>query len=260
MMRALALLALCGCTNANLYSSTLEPNLPNKIGVQADICTDDPSNVAFPEKLLVVMDGTTQFVAVDPMASRASAVNNLIMRYQQNPNYSFGIIQYAGQATSETMGFPTDTAQVSMAVQQLQIGTTDGNRSYINALRAISAAVEDDILHSPPGLRSRTRYKIILVSYGPPNPDLQTSLCQALAIPVMDPMCQDAFLSNFCPTDQPAPADCEGLYYTRQVTALRSFALSQGAQDLEFHAIALGNDKRMTGLLNQMATAGHGTF
>ena len=42
--------ALVGCTDAHLYGVDTRPNLPNRISLQGELCTDDPSAVAFPVK------------------------------------------------------------------------------------------------------------------------------------------------------------------------------------------------------------------
>ena len=62
LMGALACLTVAGCTDVALYAGNSEPNLPNKISVQGDVCTDDPANVSFPVKVLVVMDGSQGFI------------------------------------------------------------------------------------------------------------------------------------------------------------------------------------------------------
>ena len=263
-----------GCTDANIYSTTSTPNEPNKIGMQGEVCTDDPENVGFPVKVLVVMDGSTDMNGIvqnDPMTggipSRVAAVQSLVMRYQLSSNYSFAVLQYSDAASPEPKnGYFGDSATLTSQIMALQSGYTSGDlstgdRHYIDGLRQVTTAIEDDLLSSPPGVRSRTRYKIIWVSFGEPEQPLEEAFC-----PIGMMNCNATFLTTFCPneTPVPTPAACEAEVYPRMVKDLRDFVLANGAQDLAFHTIALQNSINnmmlMNQYLNSMAIIGHGEF
>jgi hypothetical protein len=252
----LALLALAGCTNSDLYGSGLAPNEADKISVQGEVCTDDPSAVNFPVKILFVVDGTAGLAMADPHIA-ADAVNQMIAKYPQKA-YSFGIIDY-GQLGKDIMGgFTNDPSEVLTGVQTVGIGSGDAQRSYLEAMRTATAMVEDDILGSTPGDRSRTRYVILFTAYGPPTPPLLDIWCLGHNLPPMGPDCNTDFALAFCPTIMPSPADCESLLYPQLVADLRAFALNNGAEDIVFNTFALTPDAKAQSLLAAMAAAGHG--
>ncbi len=280
-MRWLAVAACAlACTDASLYSLKSQPNLSNKMSFEGEICTDDPSAVAFPVKMLVVMDGTAEMTSADMMAQRADAVDALLSRYV-GPNYRFGVVQWGAQARSPTGGFATDTSTIQIGVDTLRIGTPDAQRSYLDAIRRATTAIQDDILASTPGLRSRTRYVVLFVAHGPPSPTLRQAWCSQHTEPgsdpprMLDPMdqtCADELARTFCPDQMPPPADCEGDLYPRLIRELRTFAIDAGAQDLTFHTFSLPGAppggmpqppmdvRRMEDILTQMAIAGRGAF
>ena len=260
---AVSLVSVAACTDVNLYGSGSEVNLANKISIEGDLCTDDPGDVDFPVKILVVMDGTAELVGADPTATRAVAVDNLVQRYSSN-NYHFGLIQYGTVARSLTSGFATDTTVVGVGIDALRVGTPDAQRSYLDALRVATTVIQDDVLSSTPGARSRTRYVVLWVAYGPPLPTLPNAWCPNQGLAPASPECTAALAAAFCPLDLPAPADCEAVLYPRMVRELRDFVKGNGAQDLIFHSYDLGDGlgerARGSDLLTQMALSGHGAY
>jgi hypothetical protein len=251
--------ALAACTDANLYGSGSQVNLANKISIQGDLCTDDPGDVNFPVKILVVMDGTAAAVGADPTATRAVAVDNLVARYSSN-NFQYGLIQYGTVARSLTSGFATDTTAVAVGIDALRVGTPDAQRSYLDALRVATTVIQDDVLSSTPGARSRTRYVVLWIAYGSPTPTLPIAWCPTQGVDPDSAECRAALAEAFCPLDLPAPADCEAILYPRMVRELRDFVKQNGAQDLIFHSYDLGGDARSNDLLTQMALSGHGAY
>ncbi|HZU81680.1 MAG TPA: hypothetical protein VE987_02130 [Polyangiaceae bacterium] len=267
MSRALALLAslaiaaaVAGCTDAQLYGANSQPNLANKISFEGDICTDDPSAVAFPVKVLFVMDGTATIVGGDPNGQRVSAIQQLMDRYAGQPNYVFGFVQYGAQARTLTGGFASDLTAIQPALDAIAVGTQDAQRSYRDALDTATALIEDDILAATPGERSRTRYVIVWTAAGPPTPSLPEVWCPAQGLDPTSGDCQTAFTAEFCASVQPPPADCEAQLYQDLVQQLHDFALTNGAEDLVLDAWALTNDMRTNALLTRMAFAASGAF
>jgi hypothetical protein len=125
--------------------------------------------------------------------------------------------------------------------------------------------VEDDLLASTPGTRSRTRYVVLFVAAGPPVPALQSAWCTGHGIG--NGQCASAFTAEFCGDIMPTPADCEMALYQQSAAQLRQYALDHGAEDLVFDTFALTRDKpgdpasvRTNDLLTQMAFASRGAF
>src|SRR5262249_7874289 len=155
------------------------------------LCTDDPSAVEFPVKVLVVIDGTAEMVMRDPTATRAAVLQTMVDRLS-GPNYHFGFVQFAAQARKLTSGFASDAMDGAPAIDAIGIGTAEAPRNYLDALRATATTVQDDILASTPGVRSRTRYVVLFIAAGPPGPALETAWCQGHGLGGK-PACHDMF-------------------------------------------------------------------
>jgi Bacterial TSP3 repeat len=251
--------ALSACTNANLYTATSQPNIANKASFQGDICTEDPFDVDFLVKTLVVMDVSADIVNDDPLATRATTIETLMARYRTD-NYIYGLVQFGRQAQALTQGYAEDASLFEPAIDSIRIGTPDVQRSFLEPLRVATTAVQDDILSSTPGERSRTRYVILFVTDGPPEPRLDAVWCPTNGYTTGTRECREALAATFCPEILPAPADCEAELYPQMVREMRNDALDQGAIDLEFHVISLKDDDRANDLVAQMAIAGRGAL
>ncbi|MCC6809077.1 MAG: VWA domain-containing protein [Deltaproteobacteria bacterium] len=251
---------ILACTNSNLYTATSQPNVANKASFQGDICTEDPLDVDFLVKTLIVSDVTAEMGNDDPQSTRATAIENLLDRYT-GENYVYGLVQYGRTARALTAGYADDNALLPPAIDSIRVGTPDSQRSYLEPLRVATTAVQDDILSATPGQRSRTRYVILFVVDGPPSPSLASVWCPANGImSTNSAQCRTQLAATFCPQIQPAPMDCEAELYPQMVREMRQYALDQGAIDLEFHIVALKDETRMNALLSQMAIAGRGAF
>ena len=254
---ALAPLLLGGCTDAQLYGAASQPNEANKMSLQGDLCTDDPSTVAFPVKVLLVMDGTASLAMANPNTNGA-AILSLTQRYPQS-NYTFAMIQYGQLATLLTPTFTNDVTGVQVGIDTISLGNGDAARSYNEAVRLAAATIEDDILGTSPGVRSRTRYVVDFMAYGPPTPPMPDVWCLGHNEMPGSNQCIMDFDAAFCSEVMPPPADCEGLVYPQMVTDLRNFVLQNGAEDLVWNTFQLGMDARTQQLLSSMSTAGHGS-
>jgi len=149
---------------------------------------------------------------------------------------------------------------VQPAIDAIGIGTQDAARNYFDALRAAETTVQDDILSSTPGVRSRTRYVVLWIADGPPVPDLRVSWCMGHGHDPADLSCTTAFTTEFCSGIQPTPSDCEMALYQQKAADLRAYALEHGAEDLVFDTFALSGDKRTSDLLTNLAFASQGAF
>ena len=76
----LLLLVATACTDAHLYGKDYVPNQANRISFEGNLCTDDPGAIAFPQKTLIVMDGTGALAEADPAGKRVAALKAFIGR------------------------------------------------------------------------------------------------------------------------------------------------------------------------------------
>ena len=242
------------CTKANLYGDNYTPNQGNRISFEGDLCTDDPAAIAFPQKTLVVMDGTGDMVAGDPAGHRIQTLRAFLGRHRA-PNQAVSLLLMGAEARILFPGFSSDSVQIDAALEAMAASAGQAQRNYLDTLRVLSTIIEDDLLASDPGTRSRTRYAVLFVAAGPPTPTMPTAWCISQGL---TPPCQTEFTAAFCSNVTPKPPDCERYLYGNTVADLRRYVRDNGAQDLIFHTFALSGDQRALDVLGDMARAGLG--
>jgi hypothetical protein len=253
----LLLLALgAACTDASLYGKGYTPNLANRISFEGDLCTDDPAAIAFPQKTVVVMDGTGAMAEGDPAGHRFAALSAFLGRHR-DPNQAVSLLLMGAQARTLFPGFSSDSVQIDAAVEAMSVSLGQAQRNYLDTLRVLSTIIEDDLLASDPGIRSRTRYAVLFVAAGPPTPAMPIPWC----IAQNSTDCDKDFSIAFCdapPGTTQTASDCERALYGKSVADLRSYVRDHGGQDLIFHTFALSTDQRALDVLGDMARAGLG--
>jgi hypothetical protein len=176
----LTALGAAGCTQSNVYSNNIEPNVPNKITISGTLCTDDPAERQFPVRVMFLVDTSGSMGENDTEARRQSAVQGIINRYATSPNYTFAVIKFAGNAVQLTAdpltqsGYTKNMAVLNDAIYALASvdPCEDGCRDWIGALSLASSIFTGDVLITNPGALSRTRYVFIFLANGPPDPGL----------------------------------------------------------------------------------------
>jgi hypothetical protein len=267
----LACAALVGaCTDANLFGRRA-PTTADRLAFKGSLCTSDPAERAFPVRVLFLVD--TSIGDADYISGRGDSIDKLALQFA-GPNYSYGVIRYAGPLKGTTCGlrnltpdgFTKDIEDAVAGVRCVDNGNP--GRNLIDTLSLASSFVSGDILTTKLGVRSRTKYVVVLLSNGPPSASLESQWCQTRGI--MDAAdCTRGYFDEFCADVRPPPASCERNQYVRLVRELKQFALDNGVQDFFFHsvyqrdpdaAMAARDDASATALLSELALAGGGTL
>lgn len=182
--RALGLLlaALSGCTDAALYGSPDEkrPPVDNLLAISGEFCTEDPSKVEFPVKILFVVDVSQSMTQTDPpdpargnLTERTRAVQEVITALAGQRGVEIGIISFQSSINDETAGFlPNETPQdlATLLDRAARLQAENGQTNYDGALNAAFQVTLADIIAAEDRLRARSRYVVIFVSDGLPNP------------------------------------------------------------------------------------------
>ncbi len=247
-------LASAACTDAQLYARNYQPDTADLTGFKGDLCTDDPASLAFPLKIVVIVDGGI----ANQLDDRKAAMQALVQRYSGS-NVLFDFILMGQTAQSLTMGFTSDSATIQNAVSSIG-GNVSPLRDYEAAILLATTDIESDALGSSPGLRSRTHYAVDFVAQGAPTPSLPDLWCGANQLMPGSAECTTQFNANFCPNQVPAPADCELVLYTTLVTELTSFLQTNGALDFIGHFYNVGMDPRANTILTSMSLAAKGAY
>jgi hypothetical protein len=296
--RALLVVALAlgtvACTDASLYGYDKEPVQPNKLVLSGDLCTEDPTERGFPVKVLFLVDTSLADAPTCTSAAvpgcygqqRADSVQKVIRTYA-GPNYTYGIIRYASSLKGTPCGLKnltpdgftrdtTDPVQLLRCADPITYG-----RDIMSALSLASSYVSGDVLQTPKGLRSRTKYVVVMLAYGAPTQTLSSLWCNSQN-PKLDNVasitcpdgsagteCTCAYTDKFCGDMEPPPTDCERALYIKQVRDMKDFAIANGAQELWFHSVyqrdpgynASGTDDvGAISLLTDLAIAGEGSL
>lgn len=253
----LLVVAWAACTDTHLYGDNYQPNQPDRISFAGELCTDDPGAVAFPQKTLIVMDNTGVLAEADPAAKRVETLRAFLGRHR-GPNQAVSLLLMGASARPLITGFTSDPLVIDAALEALAASVGEAQRNYLDTLRMLTTIIEDDLLAANPGIRSRTRYAVLFVAAGPPDPSFQVPWCIAQELTPGSSNCQDEFVAAFCDKVTPAPSDCERWLYGDGVTQLRAYVRANGAQDLIFHGFSLSSDTRAAGILGDMTRAGQG--
>jgi len=179
---ALASVAL-SCTNANLepIPPPAEGRADNKLQIDGRFCTTDPDDLAFPVKLLFVIDESSSMDATDPDATRVDALVEVIDLVFDIPGVEVGIVGFGLGVTPHTErcddyatrtncrpGFAPPEEAIASALEASEAaGTTD----FLGTLNSIIAFLADDMGNQDPLALQNARYAIVFLSDGLPDAD-----------------------------------------------------------------------------------------
>jgi len=219
---ALTLLAL-GCSDRNLYSEDSQPFIPNKLTLDGVLCTDNPADRRFPVKILFVVDGSGIMREASPGGEHILAIQDIVNNNLPIPNVEFGFIRYDDAPESliqvpqdlGSSGFTRDDALVEAALARLRQGA--GLRETADAFSLARSVITGDAFQAERGPLSRTKYVMVHVTAGSPDPTIPSSRCN------------DRF-------DQPPP-NCELALLDDLVREIRDSVIDLGAAEFNFHTV-----------------------
>ncbi len=218
-----AALCVASCSAATLYDPVDVPSQADKVAFVGQVCTDNPAERSFPLRVVFVVDASAN-VPIDQPADptvlaaystqRVNAIRDEV-GILRAPDAEFALIRYGGESqVAPDGGFTSNTQAIVEAAGALTVPmppTTDGGRRLGEALSLATSLVDGDLLSTPKGPRSRTKYVIVVVQGGPTDDNVLSTT----------PDCDTA---------------CE---LSTRVASLRQFVLDNGGADFQLHAIDL---------------------
>lgn len=214
------------CTDRDLYGQLgQEPKLPDKLSLDGVLCTDNPATRRFPVRILFIVDGSGLMQEAAPNGEHVRAIQDVVNNFLPLANVEVGVIKYADRPESliqeprnlGSSGFTRDDALVEAALSQLRTG--GGVRDFAEALSLARSLVTGDAFQSELGPLSRTRYVVVHVTTGAPDPEVDDSRC----------------MGRF---DQ-QPPECEPAFLDLIVRETRDEVLGLGAAEFNFHTVFL---------------------
>ncbi|MEQ9498960.1 MAG: VWA domain-containing protein [Deltaproteobacteria bacterium] len=173
---AVSLFFAVSCTDRGLYRAPGlgDGAIDNKLAVEGSFCTEDPTTVAFPVKILFAVDTSQSMARTDPLGQRVLAVQEVVDAYIADPGVEFAIVQFNGASNILTQnamgmdGFTRDVADLQAAI--VQLGIASQPTDYDGAVQLVSRVLADDMMITPEEDLARSKYVIIFLSDGLPNP------------------------------------------------------------------------------------------
>ena len=244
----LSVLLVVGCTKADLEGIPVppEPPLDDKMRVEGHFCTEDPMSVEFPVKVLFVVDTSDSMSQTDPpnpldnnYTGRTRAIIDVVNQLSGMKGVEIGILSFHSAVNDVTHGFvpdytPADIINLTNAAQTLQSNAAQTN--YEGALDAAFQLLVTDMRNTDLKARSRSKYIVIFLSDGMPNPVTE---------------------------DPPTNTDERIMTLVKDIASLER---EQQLRELKFHSVYLSGktppqyQQIPLALLKSMSEEGRGTF
>jgi hypothetical protein len=188
---ALALAAACSDVRLDLPDDAfVPPTLDDQLTIQGDFCTSEAGDVAFPVKVMFIVDGSGSQQFSDQNRQRVVAVTNAINALAGSPNTYFKIIVFNASITAvppaNDPAQPVFTDVNGILPALTTLAEADTLTDYQGALAMGYSELLRDMLPSagasPEEVRqksaevARTKYVVIFISDGMPDPQCRAGL------------------------------------------------------------------------------------
>ena len=162
------------CTGTTLQPTTTSPPaVDDELEVQAQYCTSPPTNQKFPVKILFLIDTSDSMIATDFFDQRGKAVGDVLNRYAGYPNVEFSVIAFDSELdplTVDESGAPIFTNSPDIPKILSRVGGHDKLTDYQGVLGMAYTTISQDALKSSAADRSRSKYVVVFLSDGIPDP------------------------------------------------------------------------------------------
>ncbi len=159
---------LAACSNAGLQPIGGAPEVvDNALAIEGQFCVSPPDEVAFPIKLLIVIDQSASLQCTDPGNARLAALNAVGQQLDDEPNVEFAVIGFA--SWSRITEFTSDWSEAAAALRP-DNGQGGPATDYQGSLATAVRVLEEDMVRSGPALVARSRYLVVFLSDGVPEP------------------------------------------------------------------------------------------
>ncbi len=238
-MRGTLLLAtvsiFISCSEAGLQPIDDHTNalVDDLLEIRGMVCASDPTEAVFPVKIMLIVDCSGSMQLTDPSSGpqgpgRQGAAKKLVDRFKNNPAVSFAFIRFNGRvvvngADPADDGFTNDLAVLNESLSLL--AEADILTDYQGALSAAYEVLQKDMFDTAPVDRIRTKYVVLFLSDGGPNPT-----CHAGCDEIDDLSVDGATIDSWC--DVPRDRWCDNfLYDTTSGSCSKCYGTPPGERD-----------------------------
>ncbi len=188
LWRLLAWLSLAACSDASLYGQGGDDLSPDRVALRGRVCTSDARTPDFPVNVLFLADRAAGplFATFDPQLSRLRALRETVSLHSGSGRFRFAVAgfgPFARQLAPAEGWFSDDPGEIDSALATLGLpqGCVAGRcRDLGDALETARAIIEADLLEQTAGLNLRSRYVVVLLLGGPPDPTEDPAILEQL--------------------------------------------------------------------------------
>lgn len=185
-------LALAGCPRTTLIGENVDAGPPSTLTATGRVCTSAPDPSSFPLKLVVLVDQSGFSCVTDPPGAQASvglcdqvavtppgvsrparvrALERLLGQLQGSPQVSVAVLPYDANVRGVWTASGANLAgplQVRVDAMQADLGVLASDLQ--GALARAHALIAAEVEQAAPAVLARTRYRVVILSNGPPSP------------------------------------------------------------------------------------------
>ena len=187
------IISLCAgvCTIQACTDSSLEmlppppPPVPdNKLMIQGEVCTQNPTDLVFPLRVLFLVDCSESMEVNDPpdpetgLTGRETAVGETVTRLlSAGGDVKVSVVRFSSEAQPLTAEMSADDRFLSYFSDDLDdittristIGETDRTTNYIRALSEAYAEIRHELVHAKQESLALSSYHVIMITDGLPD-------------------------------------------------------------------------------------------
>ncbi len=162
------LVGMSACTEAGLRKipPPPPPTLDNLLTIRGEFCTEPAEEVVFPVKILFLLDQSASLQCTDSENRRFGALNGVIQDLMNIPSVSFGFVGFSSWSREQT--FTRNQGDIDQFLDPA--GGLGPATDYQGALATAVRIIEQDMVAVGAAERARTKYVVILMSDGVPEP------------------------------------------------------------------------------------------
>ncbi len=161
---------LLTCTDARLQADAgaEAERYDNLLRIDGEVCTPPPDELIFPVKVLFVIDESASLQCMDSQNRRFVVLGEAIEELLPLPNVQIGLIGFANWIRVQP--FTRNLTDIMNFINASGLGpATD----YQGALATTAQVLEQDMISTDAAERARTRYVVVFISDGVPEPMCQ---------------------------------------------------------------------------------------
>jgi hypothetical protein len=178
-----AVVVAAGCSDSGLL--TVDPGetppVDDRVALQGTYCLDAPEEQTFPLKVMFIIDSSGSMQFTDPNGGRQSALGDVLDAFVGSQGVYASLLRFnestsvipGGGACPAGSSYGCFTNDLSWLQSQIGNVVSDSLTNYQGALAVAFQVIAEDAERAGPAQRARTRYVVVFLTDGTPDPRCQ---------------------------------------------------------------------------------------